>query len=102
MSLLTCEGVYLVTSVANPTHYLVSNPHPATTVAATSSTLQCWRLEHNPETSLWTMRAIVSQYPHHLNYGGDGGAYLAVDDGATTVVTDKTWLTLQPILSEEK
>lgn len=104
MSLLTRNGVYLVTNVAYPEHYLVSDPQPATSVSATSNTLECWRLQQNPETSLWTMRAIVSEYEHHLNYVGEGSSYLAVGDEAeksTTVVADKTWVTLQAIQSEE-
>lgn len=101
MSLITRDGVYLVTNVAYPTHYLISDPRPA----ATNNALQCWRLEQDPQTSRWTMRAIVSHYAQHLNYGGEGSSYLSVGDDSgqrTAVVDDKTWLTLQPIRSEEQ
>lgn len=102
MTLLTQDGVYLITNVAYPTHYLVSNPDHATPVAATTTTLQCWRLQRDPKTSNWTMRAIANDYAHHLNYGGEGTSYLAITEGTTTVVADKTWVTLQPIKEEDE
>lgn len=105
MSLITGDGVYLITNVAYPKNYLIHDSNQGKNVVAVSTSMQCWRLKQNTKTGLWTLRAIVSEYEHHFNYGGEGGSYLVVPDeaGKSTHVADgRSWLALELVSTNDE